>query len=326
MNEEAGFTRAMQEHPEDTSLRLVFADWLEEQGDARAELIRLLHTLTQSVEVPDRRRLEDRLRSLMAAGVKPIGPFWTNSIGMKFAWVPAGSFLMGSPETEKVRGGCETQFKVTLRKGFFLTIYPVTQAYWREVMGNNPSHFQGDDLPVEHVSWEDSQAFLQKLSEREGHSFRLPTDAEWEFACRAGTTTPFYFGETISADQGLFDYRRPYGNGTKGVMSKKTTSVGSFPANSFGLYDMPGNVQEWCADWHEYYPGKYTVDPQGPPEGDRRVLRGGSFQGDASFLRSAHRYGLVPTYRFMDVGFRAAMTFPLVPFTALPPKGRQSND
>jgi uncharacterized protein (TIGR02996 family) len=118
MNDEPAFTRAMQANPADTTLRLIFADWLEEQGDPRAELLRLMHALTQSVEVPNRRKLEDRLRSLVASGVKPVGPFWTNSIGMKFAWVPAGSFFMGSPVTEKRRQYYEIPHLVTLTKGF----------------------------------------------------------------------------------------------------------------------------------------------------------------------------------------------------------------
>src|SRR5277367_2034319 len=125
MNDEQAFLQAMQENPEDTALRLVFADWLEERGDPRGELLRLLHTLTQSVEVPDRSKLEDRLRSLLAAGVQPVGPFWTNSIGMKFAWIPAGTFLMGSPANEKERSEDETQHKVTLCKGYYLAVCPV---------------------------------------------------------------------------------------------------------------------------------------------------------------------------------------------------------
>src|SRR5271163_1929332 len=127
MNDESAFTQAMQENPEDTALRLVFADWLDERGDARGELIRLLHTLTQSVEVPDRSKLEDRLRSLVASGVQPAGPFWTNSIGMKFAWIPAGTFLMGSPKQEESRSWDESQHRVTLTRGFWLAIHLLTQ-------------------------------------------------------------------------------------------------------------------------------------------------------------------------------------------------------
>jgi uncharacterized protein (TIGR02996 family) len=194
MNDEAAFTRAMQDNPADTTLRLIFADWLEEQGDSRGELIRLLHTLTQAVDVPDRNKLEDRMRSLVASGVKPVGPCWTNSIGMKFDWVPAGTFLMGSPTTEEGRNEDETLHTVTLTQGFYLAVHPVTQACWRKVMGNNPSLEEGDNLPVDSVSWDDCQDFLRALTERDGHAYRLPSEAEWEHACRAGTTTPFFFG------------------------------------------------------------------------------------------------------------------------------------
>jgi len=290
MQDESAFLRAMQANPEDTGLRLVFADWLDERGDARGELIRLLHTLTQSVEVPDRSKLEDRLRSLLASGVEPVGPFWTNSIGMRFAWIPAGTFLMGSPENEEERG-YETQHKVTLSKGFYLTIYPVTQASWQEIMSNKPSHFKGDDLPVEQVSWEDCQEFLRKLSGRDGHTYRLPTEAEWEFACRAGTTTPFYFGETISTDQVNYNGIYPYGKKKKEPFPNKTTSVGSYAPNAWGLYDMHGNVREWCSDWLGPSPLGEIVDPQGPVSGDYRAVRSGSFGCVGMDQRSACQHG-----------------------------------
>src|SRR5262249_12698261 len=146
---------------------------------------------------------------LLVSGVQPIGPFCTNSVGMTFAWIPAGTFRMGSPTNEKGRDKNEARHSVILSAGFYLAIYPVTQVAWQEVMGNNPSHFRGSDLQVEQVSWADSQSFLHRLSKQDGHSYRLPTEAEWEFACRGGTTTPFYFGQTISTDQANYkgDYR-----------------------------------------------------------------------------------------------------------------------
>src|SRR5262245_42703089 len=205
MQDEAAFLRAMQEHPEDDSLRLVFADWLEERGDPRDELIRLLHKLTQSVDVPDRSKFEDRLRGLLASGVQPAGPFRTDSVGMKFAWIPAGTFLMGRPDSEGRSLQDKPQHKVTLTGGFYLAIYPVTQACWQAVMGNNPSQTKSKKRPVEQVSWHDCQRFLRELSKRDGYAYRLPTEAEWEYACRAGTTTAFSFGETISTDQANYD-------------------------------------------------------------------------------------------------------------------------
>jgi uncharacterized protein (TIGR02996 family) len=291
MNDEAAFLRAMQEHPDDASMRLVFSDWLEERGDARCELIRLLHTLTQSVEVPDRAKLEDRLRNLLESGVKPVGPFWTNSIGIKFAWIPAGTFLMGSPEGEAGQGYDEPQHKVTLTRGFWLAIHPVTQASWRAVMGDNPSEFHGDDLPVERVSWDACQEFLRKLSERDGPTYHLPTEAQWEYACRAGTTTPYYFGNTISTDQANFDCDLPYFGQAEGICRNQTTPVGSFPPNGWGLFDMHGNLYEWCADWYGDYPVVDVLDPQGPENGMFRVQRGGSFGNDPYNLRSASRSG-----------------------------------
>jgi uncharacterized protein (TIGR02996 family) len=310
MNDEASFVQAMQQNPADTTLRLIFADWSEEQGDPRAELLRLMHTLTQSVEVAGRSKLENRLRSLVAAGVKPVGPFWTNGLGMKFAWIPAGTYLMGSPEREQGREKNETQHRVTLTKGLYLGIHAVSQACWGAVMGNNPSQHQGDDLPVEQVSWDDCQEFLRKLSEQDGHSYRLPTEAEWEFACRAGTTTPFCFGKTMTTDQANYRGNYPYGKAEKGLYGGETSPVGSFPANAYGLFDMYGNLWEWCQDRLAEYPAGDAVDPQGLPDGDSRVLRGGSFVSPAMFVRSASRGRNVPTLRGYFVGFRAAMTFP----------------
>src|SRR5262249_46308430 len=141
---------------------------------------------------------------LVSAGVQPVGPFFTNSLGMTFALIPAGAFLMGRTENEG-RSTLEIpQHKVTLTRGFYLAIYTVTQACWEAVMGNNASRTKSKKRPVEGVSWSDCQKFLRKLSKRDGATYRLPTEAEWEYACRAGTTTPFYFGETISTDQANF--------------------------------------------------------------------------------------------------------------------------
>jgi uncharacterized protein (TIGR02996 family) len=247
MNSEAAFLRAIQERPSDASLRLVFADWLEERGDPRGEVLRLLSVLTHAVEVPDRAKLEKRLRTLLASGVQPVGPFFTNSIGMRFALIWPGTFLMGSPESEKgrnvsVMSSCrslrptddEGQHAVTLTKGFYLAVHPVAQASWRKVMKNNPSHFKGDSLPVEMVSWDDCQQFVRKVSKLERRSYRLPTEAEWEYACRAGTTTPYSFGNTITKRHATF--RPPHLTGAK------TSPVGTFPYNAWGLFDMHGNV------------------------------------------------------------------------------------
>ena len=198
---------------------------------------------------------------LQAQPKEPAKEF-TNSIGMKFVWIRPGTFLMGSPEDEEDRWPRETQHQVKLTRGFYLGVHPVTQEQWQAVMGKNPSHFKGEkNLPVECVSWEDCQEYLQKLSSKEGREYRLPTEAEWEYACRAGTTTPFHFGATISTDQANYNGNTVYGQGKQGVVRKKTTPVGSFPANAWGLFDMHGNVWQWCADVLADYPNNAVVDP-----------------------------------------------------------------
>ena len=184
-------------------------------------------------------------------------------------------------------------------------VYPVTQEQWQAVMGNNPSHFKGEkNLPVEQVSWDDCQEFIKKLREKDKKPYRLPTEAEWEYACRAGTTTPFHFGETISTDQANYNGEVVYGNGKKGVYRKKTTPVGSFPANAWGFHDMHGNVWQWCQDWYGDYPQKDVVDPQGPEIGEYRVLRGGSWSSPPQLCRSAFRAGDLPRSHNDGFGFR----------------------
>ncbi len=236
------------------------------------------------------------------------GEIVTNSLGMKFAWIPPGTFLMGSPANEPERGPAETQHEVTLTKGFHLGIHQVTQAQWLAETGANPSHFNGgSNLPVENVSWEDCAAFCAALGKKDGKRFRLPTEAEWEYACRAGTMTPFHFGDTISTNQANYDGNYTYGNGKKGVYRWKTTPVGSFPANAWGLFDMHGNVLEWCADWCGPYPERELKDPQGLIGGDRRVCRGGSWRVNPRDCRSAYRRGYAPVSRNGILGCRVAL-------------------
>ena len=223
------------------------AEDLVNQADAPGDL---------AAFVPDRKPLGEK---------DPIPPF-TNNLGMKFVWIPPGNFIMGSPKKEKERQPepDEPQHKVTLSKGFYMAVYTVTQEQWQAVMGNNPSCYKDEkNLPVDHVCWHDCQAFIKKLRETDKTQYRLPTEAEWEYACRAGTTTPFYTGATISTDQANFNGKIPYGNGPKGVHRGKTTPVGSFAANPWGLHDMHGNIQQWCQDWCGNYPQKDVVDPLG---------------------------------------------------------------
>ncbi len=238
---------------------------------------------------------------------------FTNSIGMKFVWIKPGSFTMGSPKEEKDREPFrpdETQHKVTLAKGFYMGVYTVTQEQWKEVMGNNPSQFKGEkNLPVDGVSWNDCQEFVKKLrdKDKDKKQYRLPSEAEWEYSCRAGTTTPFHFGETISTEQANYNGDFTYGNGKKGVCREKTTPVGTFPANAWGLYDMHGNVWQWCQDKYGDYSQKEAVDPKGPEKGEGRVLRGGSWWDCPLQCRSAYRHWHAPDDR--SVGFGCRLCF-----------------
>ena len=218
---------------------------------------------------------------------------------------------MGSPKEEKERQRNttdETQHKVTLTKGFYMGVYTVTQEEWQAVMGNNPSKFKGEkNLPVETVSWDDCQEFIKKLRDKDKKPYRLPTEAEWEYACRAGKQTPFHFGETISTDQANYNGDYTYGEGKKGVNRKMTTPVGSLPANAWGLHDMHGNVWQWCEDFYGDYPQKDVVDPKGPEKGEFRVLRGGSWLHYPLFCRSAFRLTNVTSRRYNVFGCRLCL-------------------
>jgi len=241
--------------------------------------------------------------SVFAEEKKPI----TNSIGMTFVKIPSGSFRMGSPSGETGRYGNEKEHKVTINNSFYMQTTEVTQGQWRAIMGSNPSKFGdcGDNCPVEMVSWDDTQAFIRKLNEKEGTSrYRLPTEAEWEYAARAGTTTPFAFGSCLSSSQANYNGNNPLEGCSKGTYREKTVSVGSFSPNAWGLYDMHGNVYEWCQDWYdEDYPSGAVTDPSGPGSGSSRVIRGGGWYSLAQDCRSAHR-SVLAGLRLFNIGFR----------------------
>jgi formylglycine-generating enzyme required for sulfatase activity len=256
-------------------------------------------------------------RSIQAQPNNPPKQF-TNSIGMTFVWIRPGTFKMGSPKEEKDRNAVEVEHTVELTKGFFMGVYPVTQEQWHgEVIRDyvkpwegfdlaNPSRFRSQKkLPVETVSWDDCQGFIKKLREKDKQRYRLPTEAEWEYACRAGTSTPFYFGETISTDQANYSGGTAVGNGKQGVNRKKTTPVGSFPPNAWGLYDMHGNVAQWCQDRFSSYTQQRAVDPQGGEKGGSRILRGGSWEDAPARCRAACRAWDSPNNRGRGTfGFR----------------------
>jgi formylglycine-generating enzyme required for sulfatase activity len=233
-----------------------------------------------------------------------------NGVTLEMVFIPGDTFMMGSPENEKERRNAEgPQHRVTV-KPFCMGKYPVTQSQWQAVMGENPSDFKGENRPVEQVSYDDVLKFCQRLSEKTGKAYHLPSEAEWEYACRAGTTTPFYFGETITTDLVNYNGNSPSASVQKGVYREETTDVGRFPANAFGLYDMHGNVWEWCADpWHKNYEGGPTdgsVWKEGSDK-DLFVLRGGSWCDIARGPRSADRGKDLRTDRGKDIGFRLAM-------------------
>ena len=233
------------------------------------------------------------------------GEDYDGGSGLEMIWVDPGTFLMGSLASEPNRRSDETQHEVTLTQGYWLGRHEVTQALYEEVMGVNPSNFKGPELPVEKVSWDDAIAFTQKLNQREldagrlpeGFGYSLPTEAQWEYACRAGTTTTYSFGASITPEQANF---KDSGLG-------KTTDVGSYPANEWGFHDLHGNVWEWTADWHGNYPAGTVSDPAGAETGSLRVNRGGSWYSNGRHLRSAFRTGLTPDYRRNILGFRLSL-------------------
>jgi len=233
-----------------------------------------------------------------------------NGITLEMVAIPEGTFLMGT-EDEEIEKLVKKfnwegfrrerpQHRVTV-SSFYMGRYPITQAQWKAIaatakididLETNPSKFKGDELPVEQVNWYDAIEFCARLSKLTGREYRLPSEAEWEYACRAGTTTPFYFGETITGELANYDAGYTYADEPKGEYREETTPVGQFPPNAFGLYDMHGNVWEWCADaWHDNYDGAPTNGSAWIENGNdnRSPLRGGSWYFNPNYCRSACR-------------------------------------
>jgi len=242
------------------------------------------------------------------------GDVWKDPLsGVDFVWIPEGEFWMGSPDNEKDRGSDEgPRHRVRLTKGFWLGRTVVTQGQWQAVMGSNPSYFKnGNNYPVEQVSWDDCQEYIRTLNSKAGgNAYRLPTEAEWEYACRAITTTAYHFSDRLDSSQANFDGNFPYGGAAKGVYRQKTAPVMSCRPNAWGLYDMHGNVWEWCQDWYgeNYFnTAKDGVNnPKGPDNGNGRLLRGGSWLDGGGCCRSAFRDGYRPADRSYTLGLRLA--------------------
>jgi formylglycine-generating enzyme required for sulfatase activity len=270
----------------------------------------------------------------------------TNSIGLKLILIPPGEFLMGTTDEEKVEierllkqyAGANSQWlreehpprKVRITSSFYLSVCEITQKEYKRVMGSNPSVFSSDGaspeaelfadvtgmdtshFPVENVTWDEAVEFCQRLSslaeERHaGRMYRLPREAEWEYACRAGTISPFHFGNAVNGQQANCDGTQPYGTSMKGQNLERTTRIASYPPNAFGLYDMHGNVAEWCQDWLGPYTAGEIDDPVGVTTGSRRVTRGGYWLCPGFGCRSAHRGGSAPANRAGNLGFRVAV-------------------
>lgn len=225
-----------------------------------------------------------------------------NSLGMKFVAIPAGSFMMGSPSGKKGRYRDEKQHRVSLTEGFYIQTTEVTQSQWKAVMGNNPSRFKNCfNCPVDWVSWNDVQYFIRKLNRKEGtDKYRLPTEAEWEYAARSGSRSAYSFGDN---ERQLSAYAWFSGNS-----DEKPHAVGQKKPNAWGLYDMHGNLQEWCQDWYGDYPSGFLLNPRGPSSGSYRVLRGGSWLSRPRDVRCADRSRNRPGGRFYSVGFRLLRT------------------
>ncbi len=238
-----------------------------------------------------------------------------NGVFLEMVKIPGGVFLMGSPESELERYDNESpQHKVNIQP-FFMGKFQVTQKQYEVIMGENPSYFKGEKKPVEKITWDNAVEFCCRISKRTGKTYRLPSEAEWEYACRAGTTTPFHFGETITTELVNYKGNYTYGSAPKGEYQEQTTDVGSFPANAFGLYDMHGNVLEWCQDsWHENYQGAPTDGTAWVTnDNDKnypRLLRGGSWYYFPLNCRCAFRYRDGRVVRFSGIGFRVVFVSP----------------
>jgi uncharacterized protein (TIGR02996 family) len=309
MDTEQTLLAALHADPFDPTPRLALADWLEEQGHPdRAELARLQLRLDSTLEHPERRLWERRVQELLAAGVRPCVAELTlalkPTLHLRAALIRPGVFWMGtteeetaeSDETWRNRGNEVPRRRVTLTRPFYLAVYPVTQAQWRTVYRATPAHFKGPDRPAECVLWERAVGFCRAASRKTGRTVRLASEAEWEYACRAGTTTAYASGNGAEAMA-----RIGWCN------LEETQPVGQKQPNGWGLYDMHGNVWEWCADAYADYPDEDRVDPVRAIDSQERVARGGSWSNPHGACRSGCRIGFMAGGRNDFIGFRVAI-------------------
>jgi uncharacterized protein (TIGR02996 family) len=327
-NTEAALLQSLHDRPGDDVAWLALADCLEEQDQPdRAELLRLSRALRTMRAGAERKANEGRLCDLLVRGVVPCVPLAANSVGMTFVLVPPGTFWMGRSKGARPADNAGPRHEVEITQGFYLGATLVTQEQCRTVMGTSPSAFspRGDGadavanqdtrtFPAERVTWTEAARFCGKLSRRAEEkaarrTYRLPTEAEWEYACRAGTNTAFAFGSRLTPALANVNLMRHTDGAPGPLYLQRPTPVGSYPPNGFGLYDMHGNVWEWCADWfgQDYYRESPRQDPTGPATGEMRILRGGCWYWHAHEARSAYRSYVDPGYRNYCVGFRVVM-------------------
>jgi sulfatase modifying factor 1 len=236
-----------------------------------------------------------------------------NSIGMEFVMIPAGTFIMGSPKDEAQRDTDEVQHQVAISKAFYMQTTEVTLGQWWAIMGK-PFLFGrrkgGKDTPVVKVSWFECMEFIEKLNARRQGTYRLPSEAEWEYACRSGSTTPYSWGSDIDCGKAMYENNSMKENlcvediKSRGLPVDRPAPVKTYPPNAWGLFDMHGNVWEWCVDWYGPYPSEPILDPSGPDSGSKRVRRGGSWFGLGSSCRSANRNWAHPAFSERTIGFR----------------------
>jgi uncharacterized protein (TIGR02996 family) len=320
MNLEQAILQALHDNPGDEASWLALTDWLEEQGcPRRAELLRLHRGLRGAPEGPARRATEERIGALLREGVRPCMPVLKNSLGMELVLIPAGTFLMGDPDQDADRD--ETPLhEVEISRPFYLGAHLVTQEQYQRVTGDNPSRFRDSPdsrrFPIEGVTWHLARDFAEALSalpeeKAARRLYRLPREAEWEYACRAWFSPHWMFhqGDALSPAQANIRGEAEAGTDAEPFLGRPS-AVGSYPPNAFGLFDLHGNLAEWCSDWYRprYYARSPRKDPKGASRGRSRVLRGGAWGDRAASCRTARRIAFTPETVHDALGLRVAMT------------------